>query len=187
LVSAVAAYIPPGQPAMPPHTQFVTGIAIIAANLSGLDASAAEGGMMDATLRTAIEETCRGLVVALVHHYDHGRAAEAAALFTPDGVWVKSRVPYHGREAIVASFAAQPPSLVMRHFTSNILVTVADETNASAVTYYMAFVAQGQRQDALPLTGPASIGEWRDRFVMTSEGWRFARREGSRVFSRNGS
>lgn len=145
---------------------------------------------MDAARRNAIEETCRGLVVALVHHYDHGRAAEAAALFTPDGVWVKSRIPYRGREAIVASFAAQPASLVMRHFTSNILVTVADEANASAVTYYMAFVGHrgtGEADEALPFTGPGSLGEWRDRLVRTAEGWRFARREGSRVFSRSGA
>jgi len=142
---------------------------------------------MDIDRRRHIEQDCRDLITALVHHYDHGAAEQAADLFVPDGLWVKSQVPYRGREAIIGSFAAQPASLVLRHFTSNILVNVHDEQNASAVTYYLAFVGRRDetRPDAeIPLELPGSLGEWNDTFVATADGWRFARREGRRIFGR---
>lgn len=140
--------------------------------------------------RKRIEQECRDLITALVHHYDHGEAEQAAALFVEDGLWVKSQVPYQGRAAIISSFAAQPAPLVLRHFTSNILVTVHDERRASAVTYYLAFVGQRiqTNPDAeLPLELPGSLGEWNDSFVATPEGWRFTRREGRRIFGRRAS
>lgn len=143
---------------------------------------------MDPAQQRSIEQTCRNLVIALVHHYDHGEAEAAAGLFVPDGVWVKSRVPYRGHAAIVASFAAQPAGLVLRHVTSNVLITVHDDAHATGVTYYLAYVGhrpEGAPADAeLPFDGPASLGEWRDEFVATAEGWRFQRRDGRRVFGR---
>lgn len=144
---------------------------------------------METQRRRLIEQECRNLITALVHHYDHGEADRAAALFVPDGLWVKAGVPYQGRAAIVASFAKQPTTLVLRHFTSNVLVDVHDGENASAVTYYLAFVGdrgQSAPDAEIPIELPRSLGEWNDTFVLTSEGWRIARREGRRVFSAGG-
>jgi hypothetical protein len=140
--------------------------------------------MMEESVREGIERICNGLIVRLIHHYDHGEAEQAAALFVPDGVWVKSNIPYRGREAIVASFSVQPDR-VMRHFTSNILVEVQDEERASVVTDYLAFV--GRRADGnaeAPLDLPASLGEWRTSLVATADGWRIERHAGSRIFGR---
>ncbi len=43
---------------------------------------------MDAGERRAIEEECKGLVVSLVHHSDHGEDEAAVDLFAADGTWV---------------------------------------------------------------------------------------------------
>jgi len=140
---------------------------------------------MEIANRSRIEQECRNLITALVHHYDHGRAEEAAALFTANGLWVKTGIPYRGRAEIIASFAAQPKTLLLRHFTSNTLIDVKDEQNASAVTYYLAFVADRGDADGdgeMPIELPRSLGEWTDTFVLTSDGWRFSRREGRRIF-----
>jgi len=140
---------------------------------------------MDIERRLRIEHECQKLITQLVHHYDHGRAEQAAALFVPDGLWVKTGIPYRGRSEIIASFAAQPKTLLLRHFTSNVLITVHDEQNASAVTYYLAFVTNRDQADLdaeMPIELPKSLGEWSDTFVLTHEGWRFTRREGRRVF-----
>ena len=137
---------------------------------------------MDIDERRRIEAACRDLIVRLVHHYDHKEAAAAADLFTPDGVWVKSRVAYKGRDAIIGSFEAGPPDLVMRHFTSNIRIVAEDENNASGVTYYLAFIGRGDGIAQLEM--PGSLGEWYDRFVRTENGWRFSSREGRRIFER---
>jgi SnoaL-like domain len=139
--------------------------------------------------RMLVEQQCRDLVTRLVHYYDHGDAEAAASLFIPDGTWVKSRVPYRGRAAIIDSFAAQPSNLVMRHVTSNILIDVVNGTYARGVTYYLAYVGRRDRDSSeteLPLEQPGALGEWYDTFEETTEGWRFARREGKRIFGRRG-
>ena len=140
---------------------------------------------MEIERRRQIELECRNLITALVHHYDHGEAEQAARLFVPDGLWVKTGVPYRGRAAIITSFANQPATLVLRHFTSNILINVHDGQNASAVTYYLAFVGDRGRSppdSEIQIEAPKSLGEWNDTFILTSEGWRFTRREGRRIF-----
>ena len=140
---------------------------------------------MEIERRREIEQECRNLIAALVQHYDHGEAEQAATLFVPDGLWVKTGVPYRGSAAIIASFSKQPQTLVLRHFVSNTVVRVHDESSASAVTYYMAFV--GDRgalptDSELPIELPKSLGEWNDTFVLTDAGWRIAQREGRRIF-----
>jgi hypothetical protein len=145
---------------------------------------------MDSEHRRQIEQACRNLIAALVHHYDHGEAGQAARLFVPDGLWIKTGVPYRGTASIIESFAKQPTTLVMRHFTSNIVVDVHDAENASAVTYYLAFIGDRGHLPAdaeIPIELPRSLGEWNDTFVLTSNGWRFARREGRRIFGARAS
>jgi hypothetical protein len=142
---------------------------------------------MDLARRRRIEEECRTLIITLVHHYDRGEAEASAKLFTPDGLWVKSQKPYRGHQEILDSFTAQPATLVLRHVTTNIHVTVHDEKNASAASYYLVFVGHrdSQQPDAeLPLDHPGALGEWSDSFVLTDNGWRFTKREGRRIFGR---
>lgn len=134
--------------------------------------------------RSSIEQTCRALVVALVHLQDHGEAEQAAALFTKCGVWHRAGQPIHGREQIHAMIAARPPNRLIRHLATTIKIDVVDARQATGVTYYLAY-----RHDAatdlvlpVPLGNPFSIGEWHDTFVATADGWRLDSRETKRLF-----
>lgn len=85
---------------------------------------------MDAGERRAIEEECKGLVVSLVHHSDHGEDEAAVDLFTADGTSVRGGKPFTGRDQLLEPFAARSKSVVTRHFTSNIRIVAADADNA---------------------------------------------------------
>ena len=142
---------------------------------------------MDARERREIEEACKGLVVSLVHHSDHGVDEAAVDLFTADGVWVRGGKPFTGRDQLLQSFAARSKSVVTRHFTSNIRIVVTDDDNAEGVSYFMAFnhdSGTDQPELPLPVNLPFSIGEYHDKFVCTPAGWRFAHRMIKRVFQR---
>lgn len=133
------------------------------------------------------EHQCRNLIAALVLAQDHGDAEAAAGLFAADGVWVRSGKPYAGRDAIRASFDGRDLGTVIRHIVSNQLVTIASPTVATATSYYLVYVHRdggGQAPKVGRLEEPVALGEWQDSFVLTADGWRFARREGRRVLDR---
>lgn len=127
---------------------------------------------------------CENLVVQLTHAQDHDQAERAAALFIEGGVWVRSGVEHKGREAIIASFDRGGREVVVRHIVSSCLVEPAGPDRATAVTYYLAYVSTQASGPVRRLETPASMGEWRDEFVRTPDGWRFSRREGKRIFER---
>lgn len=53
-----------------------------------------------------------------------------------------------------------------------------DENNATGVVYLTLYRHDDPDDAAVrPAEAPAIVGEYRDRFVRTPEGWRFARRE----------
>lgn len=93
-----------------------------------------------------IERACQRLVTEYGHLADHGRASEIPDLFTDDGV-------------------------------NNFLCTVESTDEASSVTYLTLYRFDGEPGRALsPLDGPFLVGEYRDRFRRTTDGWRFAAR-----------
>lgn len=143
---------------------------------------------MNANERRDIARECTDLVIALTHLSDHGQNEESVDLFTPDGTWIRGGKPYTGRAEMAQSFRGAATQ-VIRHLTSNILVTVKDDTTAEGVTYYLAFhhdPGTAQPKLPLPLDPPFSLGEWHDKFVKTPEGWRIAHREVRRFFQHAG-
>lgn len=77
-----------------------------------------------------------------------------------------------GRDAILAAFRARP-ARTTRHVTSNVVIGVESATSARrecALVLYTAYKA--------PI-----VGSFHDRFVRTSDGWRFAERRGSLTFA----
>jgi hypothetical protein len=143
---------------------------------------------MNDSERRLIEQQCRDLVVLLCHLSDHGEREQAVQCFTPDGTWVRGGKPHTGRAEMLQSFRGAATQ-VIRHLTSNILVTVKDDGTAEGVTYYLAFhndPGTPQPKLPLPLDPPFSLGEWHDKFVKTPEGWRIAHREVRRFFQHAG-
>ena len=141
---------------------------------------------MNAAARAEIERHCRDLVLAITQHGDLRELEQAAALFTPDGTWLRGDVRYTGAEEIIASYRRGSATEVARHLNGGTRVTVVDEDHAQSVTYYLAVKFDPGTEDAglpLPLR-PFSMGEWHDTFVRTADGWRFAARVTKRVFER---
>jgi hypothetical protein len=138
---------------------------------------------MNDTERRTIEQQCRDLVVQLCQLSDHGEREKSVDLFTADGTWIRGGKPFKGREEMLQSFRGSPTQ-VIRHLTSNILITVKDDNSAEGVTYYLAFHNDpGTAQPKLPLPlEPFSLGEWHDKFTRTPSGWRISHREVKRFF-----
>ena len=130
--------------------------------------------------RLLIERECQRLVTDYCHLVDHGEAERIAELFSEDGVWKSPEVAMEGREQIQKGFARRQANAgrMSRHVCNNLRVDVVDEHNAVGVVYltlYRHDAEPGRRVS--PLEQPEMVGEYRDRFVRTPEGWRFAHRQ----------
>jgi hypothetical protein len=125
--------------------------------------------------RRAIEANCARLIALYANLNDAARWDEVAALYAEDGVMFRPTAPdkpTEGRAAILAAFKARPPR-VTRHVCSNVVVDVESDTLARGESAMLLFTGAAE-----PL-----VGSFHDRFVRTAEGWRFAERRGSLLFT----
>jgi len=136
--------------------------------------------------RRAIEWECTRLINDYANLNDAGRWHDVAALYAEDGLMTRPSAPDRpivGREALLASFLARPPR-TSRHICANIVVTVESETTASAYSVILLFSGKPADDGGLPIRddAPPLVGEYRDRFILTEDGWRFAERRGGLSF-----
>ena len=88
--------------------------------------------------------------------------------------------PLRGREAILAAYAGwfernphSEPGTFMRHFCTNPRL----EPDGEDVVGETAMLSVGQRLDGDRVRmAPSATGAYRDRFIRTADGWRFAER-----------
>ena len=135
---------------------------------------------MDVATRNEIERACERLVTQYCHFVDHGEASKIADLFAKDGVWTSPENSMNGQEEIRAGFALREANKarMSRHVCNNFLVDVIDEDHAGGTVYLTLYRHDGKEGRAVsPLNSAVMVGEYRDRFVRTSEGWRFEHRE----------
>lgn len=139
---------------------------------------------MNADERLRIEAACARLVAAYCHYVDHGQAGRIAELFTADGVWTAPGVvTMRGREELRSGLTQREArsDRVSRHVCTDLLIDVLDADRAEGVvtvTIYRHDRGEGEPADGpAPLEGPLMVGEYRDRFARTVEGWRFSYRE----------
>jgi hypothetical protein len=122
--------------------------------------------------RRAIEWECTRLINQHANLNDQARWEEAVSLYARDGLMTRPTAPdveIVGREALLAAFLARPPR-TSQHVVANIVVEVESETAARALSAILLFTGKD---------GPPLIGTYRDRFVLTGEGWRFSERRGA--------
>jgi hypothetical protein len=143
---------------------------------------------VDASTRRNIEQDCRDLIIAMAQYGDYREFALAVALYTDECEWVRMGVVYAGQAEVRRAYERLPNGRVTRHINGGTVVNVVDEDHAESLTYYILLAhdrdAQGNADLPMPLVCPVSMGEWRDRFVRTPDGWRFERRATTRVFER---
>ena len=122
----------------------------------------------------AAREAIRELVAAYAHAADTGRFDEVAGLFAADGVLeTPDQVAHSGRAAIRAFLGGTGAALasatavpLIRHHVSNLRITVTGADDATGTAYFLVVTERG----------PDHWGRYRDRYVRTDEGWRFAHR-----------
>ncbi len=134
---------------------------------------------MDDLKRLLIERECERLVTRYCHLVDHGDAERVAELFSADGVWKGPGALMEGNEQVRKGFAMRQANTgrMSRHVCNNLLVNVIDEDHAEGVVYLTLYRHDGDpERRTSPLEGPAMVGEYRDRFVRTDDGWRIAER-----------
>ena len=105
-------------------------------------------------------------------HFDQGKAEEWAALFTPDGRFLRSNAPdIEGREGLAdlcRQRQAKTPGL--RHLTSN--VTLEPANDGARGRAYVLVVRIGDDGSLRVFT----LGDYDDELVKLPDGWRFQRR-----------
>lgn len=141
---------------------------------------------MTAEERRAIEWECTRLINLYANRNDRRAWEEVVALYTVNGLMARPTAPDDpivGQDALLAAFRARPPSAT-RHVCANIVVTVESASAASAESVILLFTGKLDPDGGLPSrdAGPPLVGEYRDRFELTDEGWRFSERRGRLSF-----
>ncbi len=134
------------------------------------------------------ERACERLIVEYTHLVDFGNAPGIADLFTEDGVWRTDEFAMEGRDAIRAGFERRQgvTRRQSRHVCTNVAVTV-DGDRANGLCYLVNYrhdSETGVAETPAPADVPKYVGEYRDVFVRTEEGWRFQDRYCSMAFVR---
>ena len=135
---------------------------------------------MDVQQRLLIERDCQRLVTQYCHYVDHGEAARIADLFSKDGVWTGPGVRMQGRDQLLEGFGARQANTarMSRHVCNNLLVDVIDEDHAQGTVYLTLYRHDGEvGRKVSPVAAPSMVGEYRDRFIRTPDGWRIQDRK----------
>lgn len=133
----------------------------------------------------ACERDCARLSIVFARYVDSRDYDKLIALFTPDGVLDRRGEIIKGHGAIRTVMEARPAELRTRHICTNIEITQIGPRSAEGLTVFTLY--RGREKDAVEpvkLAGPAFVGEYRDRFEHTPEGWRIAHREVRLLFQR---
>jgi hypothetical protein len=144
---------------------------------------------MDDLERVLAERACERLIVDYCRLVDFGNAAGIADLFTEDGVWEGTDLVLNGRDEIREWFQRREEVTrrVSRHVCTNVGVDVVSEDEAEGLCYLINYRHDRQEGDMslpVPADHPKWVGELRDRFRRTPDGWRFARRQVDVAFMR---
>ena len=143
---------------------------------------------MDIAQRMEIERECERLIAQYCHYVDHDEAAKIADLFTIDGVWTNVNITMNGHDKIRAGFQKRQDNRrrMSRHVCTNTLIDVINENEAVGTVYMTLYFHDGEPgRELSPTDCLQKLGEYRDRFVKTEQGWRFSRREVVSNFLRN--
>lgn len=123
---------------------------------------------------------CTNLVYGYAYHRDQFNAEEFSNLFTEDAHLTVLSNSWQGRDAIRERIVQLKNGSTIRHEMSTIYIQVIDTHHATGVSYATLYSAPAGVDT---VTGPSLIGEYRDEFLLTDEGWKIAKRVLTRKFT----
>ena len=138
--------------------------------------------------RRAIEADCRTLAIQSFVLLDQREWEALADLYTEDAVFTRPTAPdqpIKGRPAILAQYEARPKAKITRHFVTNVLIDVLGGDKAKALLYVLLVTGTTETEaPAFPIAADPVrlVGEFRDDYVLTKDGWRIAKRAGAMIF-----
>lgn len=144
---------------------------------------------MDDLERVLAERACERLIVDYCRFVDFGEASRIAELFTEDGTWESVGVLMSGRDDIRAQFLEREgvTRRESRHVCTNVGIDVISPDEAVGLCYLVNYRhdrREGESSGTVPAAAPKFVGEYRDRFRRTPDGWRFAQRRINIAFLR---
>lgn len=136
-----------------------------------------------------IERACERLINEYCLFVDFGEASRIAELFVEDGLWTNGAIRMEGRAGIHRAFSHREgvTRRTSRHLCTNVVINVIDDDHATGVCYLVNYrhdSRSGEAEVPAPSDAPKFVGEYRDTFVRTDEGWRFATRHCDITFLR---
>jgi SnoaL-like domain len=134
---------------------------------------------VDPVDRILAERACERLLYRYAELVDFGNASRLAELFTEDGVWEADDLVLEGRDAIRTHFLRREAKVrrVSRHVCTNVAVDLVSPDEATGLCYFVNYRHDRQEGDLslpVPAEVPKYMGEYRDRFRRTSDGWLLA-------------
>ena len=130
---------------------------------------------MNSLTRIEAERACERLVMRYALAVNSWNVDAFVALFTPDAVWQRPKVPaLNGHAEIRAFMEGQPSERTLRHEGGEA---------ASAVSQTTVYDTPVRGDYPVPLRGVDMIVEYRDRIVRVGGEWLFSRRDTTVVFS----
>ncbi len=134
---------------------------------------------MDRDEERAIEWDCAKVLNEFYVFTDAGDYEGAANLFTEDGIWTLWDIKLDSRQAICDSLRDGFTPVFIKHFLTNIIVTVIDKDHANAVAYSAVYRQEKDEMEGgvMPLVAPWALGRMDNKMVRTKDGWRIARRD----------
>jgi len=136
--------------------------------------------MNDEIQRLLDEREIERLVATYCHLVDFGDAPAIADLFTDAGKWHSAEVVMDGQEEIRAGFTRRQAVTrrQSRHLCTNLVIDVNGDS-ATSLCYLVNYrhdSETGVAESPAPAGIPKYVGEYRDRFEKTPDGWRFSDR-----------
>lgn len=130
------------------------------------------------------QQACAKLVADYAIAADFGDYDAACNCYAPDGQLTIAGKTHHGRDAIRARLADQPPHQVSRHLIGTVTIARRSPTEAEGRCYLALFRGTREPGATAPLANepPFLVGHYDDRFVLTADGWRFADRRLTTTF-----
>jgi hypothetical protein len=124
------------------------------------------------------------LVIEHTYRNDSGRPDTVHELYTEDGELELQGTTLRGRKAIQEwgeKLAKNPPWRVIRHVCGNMRFVADGPDAAEGITILTVYMVAGSGPAT---TIPLQVGEDRDRYVRTKDGWRIVSRRWVELFSR---
>lgn len=133
-----------------------------------------------------IRADCEALSIAYARAVDFRDYESFVSLFAEDGVLDVGQA-LEGRDAIRTAMSRRPDELRSRHVLTNIFIDVLSATEARGISYLTLYRHVGDESlkgEPIPFDGPAAVGHYEDRYVLTDDGWKFKRRQLHLAFQR---